>query len=94
MVPSQQVYGLGQERDAALGISISGNSRNVVYAFIVAKAMALKTIALTGRASGQVIPFVDVAIRVPANNVTDIQELHLPVYHTICTALEERFFPS
>jgi D-sedoheptulose 7-phosphate isomerase len=94
MIFAQQVYGLGRKGDAVLGISTSGNSRNVVNAFIVARALELKTIALTGRSGGLFPPFADVIIRVPADTVLEIQELHLPVYHTLCVELEERFFPG
>ncbi|MEY2558853.1 MAG: D-sedoheptulose 7-phosphate isomerase [Verrucomicrobiota bacterium] len=94
MIFAQQVYGLGQKGDAVLGISTSGNSRNVINAFIVARALELKTIALTGRGGGLLPPFADVMIRVPADTVLEIQELHLPVYHTLCVELEERFFPA
>jgi D-sedoheptulose 7-phosphate isomerase len=94
MIFAQQVYGLGRKGDAVLGISTSGNSRNVINAFIVARAMELKTIALTGRNGGLLPPLADVIIRVPADTVLEIQELHLPVYHALCVELEERFFPA
>lgn len=92
MIFAQQVYGLGKEGDALLGISTSGKSRNVVKAFAVAKAFGVKTILLTGRTGGELAPMADAAIRVPAETVVEIQELHLPVYHWLCTELEERFF--
>ena len=92
MVFAQQVYGLGRPGDVLLGITTSGNSANVVNAIAVAKAFGLKTIVLTGRSGGAVAPMADAAIRVPADNVAEIQELHLPVYHWLCIALEENFF--
>ena len=94
MIFAQQVYGLGRKGDAVLGISTSGNARNVINAFIVARALELKTIALTGRSGGLLPPFADIVIRVPADSVLEIQELHLPVYHALCVELEDRFFPS
>jgi D-sedoheptulose 7-phosphate isomerase len=94
MIFAQQVYGLGRKGDAVLGISTSGNSRNVINAFIVARALEMKTVALTGRSGGLLPPFADIIIRVPADNVLEIQELHLPVYHTLCVELEDRFFPA
>lgn len=94
MIFAQQIYGLGRKGDAVLGISTSGNSRNVINAFIVARALELRTIALTGRSGGLLPPFADVIIRVPADTVLEIQELHLPVYHAVCVELEERFFPA
>ena len=92
MVFAQQVYGLGRPGDALLSISTSGNSKNVCNAVIVAKAFGLKSIALTGEHGGDLAPLVDVAIKVPSNNVAEIQELHLPVYHWLSTELEAAFF--
>jgi D-sedoheptulose 7-phosphate isomerase len=92
MIFAQQVYGLGHPGDVLLGISTSGNSKDVVNAVTVAKAFGLKTIILTGRSGGTLAPMADVAIKVPADNVAEIQELHLPVYHWLSTELEENFF--
>jgi D-sedoheptulose 7-phosphate isomerase len=89
---AQQVYGLGRPGDALLAISTSGTSRNVCNAVIVAKAFGLKSIALTGRSGGELAPLADVAIKVPSDNVAEIQELHLPVYHWLSTELEAEFF--
>lgn len=89
---AQQVYGLGRPGDALLAISTSGNSKNVCNAVIVAKAFGLKSIALTGEHGGDLAPLADVAIKVPSNNVAEIQELHLPVYHWLSTELEAAFF--
>ncbi len=92
MIFAQQVYGLGRRGDVLFCLSTSGNSRNVVNAAVVARAFGLKAIALTGRGGGALAPLCDVAIRVPADRVDEIQELHLPVYHWLCIELEERFF--
>jgi D-sedoheptulose 7-phosphate isomerase len=92
MIFAQQVYGLGRPGDVLLGISTSGKSKNVSNAVLVAKAFGLKSIALTGRSGGDLAPLVDVAIKVPSDNVAEIQELHLPVYHWLSTELEETFF--
>ena len=94
MVFAQQVYGLGETGDALLGISTSGNSRNVINAFIVAKVLGLRTIALTGRSGGRLASLAEISIRVPADGVAEIQEFHLPVYHALCIDLEETFFSS
>lgn len=91
---AQQVYGLGRQGDALLAISTSGNSRNVCNAVIVAKAFGLKSIALTGRSGGELATLADIAIKVPADNVAEIQELHLPVYHWLSIELEAAFFPE
>jgi len=92
MVFAQQVYGLGKPGDLVLGISTSGNSANVVNALCLAKALGLKTVGLTGQKGGQMNEVCDVIIRVPATLTSLVQELHLPVYHTLCLMLEEEFF--
>jgi D-sedoheptulose 7-phosphate isomerase len=92
MIFAQQVYGLGKPGDVLLGITTSGNSANIIQAVVVAKTFGLKTIVLTGRSGGSVASMADVAIRVPADTVLEIQELHLPVYHWLCVELEENFF--
>jgi D-sedoheptulose 7-phosphate isomerase len=89
---AQQVYGLGRPGDVLLAISTSGRSKNVCNAVIVAKAFGLKSIALTGHAGGELAPLADIAIKVPSDNVAEIQELHLPVYHWLSTELEATFF--
>lgn len=94
MIFAQQVYGLGRAGDVLLAISTSGKSKNVSNAVLVAKAFGLKSIALTGRSGGDLAPLADVAIKVPSDNVAEIQELHLPVYHWLSTELEETFFSA
>jgi len=89
---SQQVYGYGNEGDVFLGISTSGNSKNILYAANVARAKKLKVIALTGADGGKLKKFADVCICVPETETYKIQELHLPVYHTLCLELEDYFF--
>lgn len=86
---AQQVYGYGQQGDTFLGITTSGNSKNVLYACVAAKAKGVKTIALTGRDGGKVKNLVDAAIVVPETETFKIQELHLPVYHCLCLMVEE-----
>lgn len=89
---AQQVNGYGNERDVFLGISTSGNSKNVLYAAFTAKAKGLKVIGLTGARESKLNDIADVCIRVPETETYMIQELHLPVYHCLCLMLEERFF--
>ena len=91
---AQQVYGLGRAGDVLLAISTSGKSANVCNAVIVAKAFGLKSIALTGKSGGDLAPVADIAVKVPSDNVAEIQELHLPVYHWLSTELEVTFFPE
>ncbi len=92
MIYAQQVCGYGNEGDVFLGISTSGNSKNVDYAVTAAKAKGLKVIGLTGRDGGRLGRRADVAIVVPEMETFKIQEMHLPIYHTLCLMLEERFF--
>lgn len=89
---AQQLYGFGRPGDVFLGISTSGNSKNVMSATVVARALGLKVIGLTGQNGGELAKVADVAIRVPEKETYMIQELHLPVYHCLCLMLEERFF--
>lgn len=94
IVFAQQVYGLGKPGDVLLAISTSGRSKNICNAVVVARAFGLKSIALTGKSGGDLAPLADVAIRVPSDNVAEIQELHLPVYHWLSIELEATFFPE
>lgn len=89
---AQQVYGYGRKKDVFLGITTSGSSQNILYAMVVAKAKGIKTIALTGGSGGKVKELADVSIVIPEKETYKIQELHLPVYHTICLMLEEFFY--
>jgi D-sedoheptulose 7-phosphate isomerase len=92
MVFAQQVYGLGRPGDVLLAISTTGNSMSVVNAVRVARLREMGVIALTGRDGGDVANLADIAIRVPADRVFEIQEYHLPIYHALALALERSFF--
>ena len=89
---AQQVNGFGNEGDVFLGISTSGNSENILYALVTARAKGMKTVGLSGRDGGRMKEFCDEIIIVPEKETFKIQELHLPVYHALCLMLEERFF--
>ena len=89
---AQQVYGYGKEGDVFLGISTSGNAKNVLYAAVTAKAKSMKVIALTGGSGGLLSKHADVSIIVPEIETYKIQELHVPVYHCLCLMIEEHFF--
>lgn len=92
LVFAQQVNGYGKPGDVFLGISTSGNSKNVLYAAITAKSKGLKVIGLTGAKENKLMKYADVCIRVPETETYKIQELHLPVYHCLCLMLEQKFF--
>lgn len=89
---AQQLFAFGKEGDVFLGISTSGNSENVMKATVVAKALGIKVVGLTGEHGGELAVTADVAIKVPEAETYLIQELHLPVYHCWCSMLEEKFF--
>ena len=89
---AQQVYALGLKQDVLLGITTSGNSTNVINAMKIAQAIGMKTIGLTGQTGGELKKFSSITICVPGTQTDRIQELHLPVYHTICAMLEAEFF--
>ena len=86
------MYGYGKKSDVAIGISTSGNSKNVVNALIAAKAKGLVTIALTGCKPNRSENIADIAIKVCETETYKVQELHLPVYHYICAEVERRLF--
>ena len=89
---AQQVNGYGKEGDVFLGISTSGNSKNVLYAATTAHTKGMKVIGLTGAKDSKLAQMSDVCIKVPQTETYMIQELHLPVYHCLCLMLEEEFF--
>lgn len=89
---AQQVNCYGKTTDVFLGISTSGNSKNVLYAATTAHAKGMMVIGLTGAKSSKLEQMSDVCIKVPQTETYMIQELHLPVYHCLCLMLEERFF--
>lgn len=92
LVFAQQVNGYGKAGDVFLGISTSGNSKNVLYAAVAAKSKGLKVIGLTGQKENKLQKFSDVCIHVGETETYKIQELHLPVYHCLCLMLEDHFF--
>ena len=92
MIYAQQVYGYGKPGDVLLGITTSGNSENIMYAAVAAKAKGMKVVGLTGRDGGKLKGICDAAVVVPETETFKIQELHLPVYHALCLMLEEHFF--
>lgn len=89
---AQQLFGFGRKGDAFLAISTSGNSKNIMNATVVARAIGMSVIGLTGKNGGELAQVADVAIKVPETETYMVQELHLPVYHCLCLMLEDRFF--
>ncbi len=91
---AQQVAACGVPGDVVLGISTSGNAKNVALAVQAGKALGMKTIGLTGGRGGKLKELCDCAIVVPGSCPADVQELHLPVYHTLCAMIEAKFFDA
>lgn len=89
---AQQLWTLGRKDDLFLGISTGGNASNIRKAFITARAKNIKTCLLTGNRHGCCEEFADIVIAVPERETYRIQELHLPIYHTVCLAVEAEFF--
>lgn len=89
---AQQLFGFGRQGDVFLGISTSGNSKNIMSATVVARALGIKVIGLTGIGGGELASVADIIVKVPETETYRIQELHLPVYHCWCLMLEDKFF--
>lgn len=94
MMYAQLVYGYAKENDLVIGLSTSGNSKNVVNAMEVAKCVGAKTLALTGETESRLSGICDVTVRVPETETYKVQELHLPVYHYLCAKTEQIMFPG
>ncbi|MDO4987831.1 MAG: SIS domain-containing protein [Synergistes sp.] len=94
MAFAQQVNGYGKENDVLLAISTSGESKNILYAAVTAKAKKLKVVGLTGKSESRLSRIADVCVKAPAKETYLVQELHLPIYHCWCLMLEEALFPE
>lgn len=92
MVFAQQVYGYGKAGDVLLALSTSGNSPNVVNAVNVARAVGMSSIGFTGESGGIMKDLCHITIRVPEKITCRVQQLHLPVYHLLCSMVEDEFF--
>jgi D-sedoheptulose 7-phosphate isomerase len=90
---AQQLHGYGRPGDLFWALSTSGTSRNVVLAALTARASGMRVLALTGAAGERLGGLADVWVPVPATDVADVQELHQPLYHALCSALEEHYWP-
>ena len=92
LVFAQLVFALGRENDLVVGLSTSGNSKNVVKALEVARSLGIKTLAMTGESGGKLASIADITVKVPATETYKIQEYHLPVYHAVCAEAERIIF--
>ena len=89
---AQQVNGFGKPEDVYIGISTSGNSKNILYGAIVAKAKGMKVVGLTGAKDSKLMNLADVCVKAPQKETYMIQEYHLPIYHCWCLMLEDKLF--
>ncbi len=89
---AQLVMALGRPGSIFVGISTSGNATNVCVAAEVARARGLRVLGLTGEDGGKLARLCDLCVRVPARRTLEVQELHLPIYHTLCLIIEDEFF--
>ena len=89
---AQALLGLGREGDVLLAVSTSGNAENVYHAAVVAKSLGITVIGLTGRDGGRLRGGADISVCAPETQTYRIQELHLPIYHFLCAAVESHFF--
>lgn len=94
MTFAQQVYGLGRPGDVLIAISASGNSVSILNASRVAQSFDLHTIGLSGPTGGMLKSICDITICAPGDSIPEVQERHLPIYHALCLALEQEFFPE
>lgn len=94
LVYAQPLLALGREGDVLLAISTSGNAANVVAAAQVAKGLGLTVIALTGQDGGALATVADIAVKAPETATYRVQEMHLPIYHFLCSAVEDALFPT
>lgn len=94
LIFAQQVISYADEGDVLIAISTSGNSGNVIDACIAARAKGMKVIGLTGHTGGRIKALCDILLNVPETATHAVQELHLPIYHSICLITERHFFPT
>ncbi|MBO7191310.1 MAG: D-sedoheptulose 7-phosphate isomerase [Elusimicrobiaceae bacterium] len=89
---SRQLRGIGRRGDVLVGISTSGNSKNILDAFAVAKEKGITTVAFTGEGGGEMKKAADICLNVPSNTTNNIQEMHIACGHMICGLVEAHFF--
>lgn len=89
---ARQLRGIGRRGDVLVGISTSGNSKNIIAAFWQAREMGISTIAFTGEGGGAMREIADITLAVPSSATNNIQEMHIACGHIICGIVENRFF--
>lgn len=91
---SRLIKGVGRQGDVVIGLSTSGNSRNVVSALEAAKSIGMTTVALTGEGGGKVKAYADYLFTVPSRDTARIQEVHILLGHIYCQLIEGQLFPD
>ncbi len=91
---ARYIRGVAKDGDMLVGISTSGNSKNIINAFVAAKEFGVKTVALTGESGGKMIDIADVTINVPSSDTPRIQESHIMIGHIICQYVESEMYPQ
>ena len=89
---SRQLRGIGQKGDVLVGISTSGNSKNIMDAFSIAKQLGIATVAFTGEGGGMMKAQADLCLNVPSSTTNNIQEMHIACGHVICGIVESHFY--
>ncbi|MBK8328100.1 MAG: D-sedoheptulose 7-phosphate isomerase [Bacteroidetes bacterium] len=92
VIYSRMIQGIGKPGDVLIGLSTSGNSKNIVEAFKTAKIKNMITIGFTGESGGMMKNISDYLLNVPSNDTPRIQESHIMVGHIICQLVEEKYF--
>ena len=94
VIYSRLIDGIGQAGDVLVGLSTSGNSKNIIKAFETAKEKSIHTIGFTGKSGGQLKTVSDILINVPSADTPRIQESHILAGHIICQLVEEKVFTA
>jgi D-sedoheptulose 7-phosphate isomerase len=92
LVYSRLIKGIGRKGDVLVGLSTSGNSANIVKAFVTAKEKGMVTVGFTGQGGGKLAACSDYLIPVPSTNTPRIQEAHIMIGHIVCELVEEEYF--
>jgi D-sedoheptulose 7-phosphate isomerase len=94
VVYSRMVKACGRNGDVLVGITTSGNSKNILQAMEAAKAQGMITVGMTGASGGKMNDVCDFMLRVPSGDTPRIQESHILIGHIICQLIEENIFPK
>jgi phosphoheptose isomerase len=94
LIFAQQVVGYGCTSDVLIAITTSGNSQNIIDAILIARAKGMIIVGLTGETGGKIKSLCDILINVPESRTFLVQELHFPIYHSLCLMVENLLFKN